>query len=149
MFFTFDQDFDEMKKLIFAGIVLLAACTGQSKSDECTSDQCLKQQAYDRVIVVHDQVMPKLRQISELKGQIEARMENSLDSATSNKSLQLMRDLDAADESMWVWMRAFNQDIEDMPLDSALTYLEAEQAKVDKVAENINASIAAAEAALD
>ena len=130
-------------------MIALAACTGQSKSDECTTDECLKQQAYDKVIAVHDEVMPKLRMISDLKGEIEERMKSSLDSITFNHYLQLMQELDAADESMWVWMRAFNSDIENLPLDSALNYLEAEQRKVDEVAERINSSITAAQKALN
>ena len=138
-----------MKKLIFAGLISLAACTGQSKSDECITDECLKQQAYDKVIAVHDDVMPKLRMISDLKGEIEERMKSSLDSVTFNHYLQLMQELDAADESMWIWMRAFNSDIENLPLDSALNYLEVEQRKVDEVAERINSSITAAQTALN
>jgi hypothetical protein len=138
-----------MKKLLFAGLVVLAACTGQSEKDECTSDECLKQQAYDKVIAVHDEVMPKLGQISDLKRKLEEFTRGSIDSVTANEYIKLMQDLDAADESMWVWMRAFKSDIEELPLDSALNYLELEQAKVDKVAENINSSIAAAEAALN
>ena len=138
-----------MKKLLILVLVVLAACTGQSKSDECTTDECLKQQAYDKVIAVHDDVMPKLRMISDLKGEIEERMKSSLDSVAFNQYLQLMQELDAADESMWVWMRAFNSDIENLPLDSALNYLEAEQRKVDEVAERINSSITAAQTALN
>lgn len=138
-----------MKKLLIATLMLAAACGTETKSDECTSDECLKQQSYDKVIAVHDQVMPKLRQLTELKGQLEVRMSESDDSAKINDYVQLMKDLDTADEGMWVWMRAFNSDIEEMPLDSALNYLKVEQVKVDEVAENINASIAAAEEALD
>jgi hypothetical protein len=138
-----------MKKLLIFGLLALAACSGEKKADECTSEECLKQQAYDKVIAVHDEVMPKLGKISDLKGEIENRMKSSIDSATSNKYLSLMQDLDAADESMWVWMRSFKSDIETLPLDSALNYLQAEQEKVDKVAEKINTSIAAAEAALN
>lgn len=138
-----------MKKLLFASLILVLACSGGQRADECTSDECLKQQAYDKVIAVHDDVMPKLGQISDLKKRLEERISDSTDSVTNNEYLKLMTDLDAADESMWVWMRAFKGDIEELPLDSALSYLEEEQIKVDKVAEKINSSIAAAEKALN
>lgn len=138
-----------MKKLLIATLIFAAACGGDKKTDECSSDECLKQQSYDKVIAVHDDVMPKLGQISDLKGQLEERMSQSVDSATMDNYIKLMEDLDTADEGMWVWMRAFKSNIEELPLDSALNYLASEQAKVDEVAEKINASIAAAEAALN
>ena len=142
---TFEQDLVEMKKLLLISLVVFAACTGQSGEDECTTDECLKQQAYDKVMAVHDEVMPKIGRISDLKGEIETRMKSSVDSATSTRYLELMQ----ADESMWVWMRAFNAEVKTWPLDSALSYLQSEQEKVDLVAEKINASIAAAEEALN
>jgi len=137
-----------MKNLLIIPLVVILSCSTSQQSDECTSDECLKQQAYDKVIAVHDDVMPKLSRISELKGLIEERMADSTDSATVNRYITLMQELDTADESMWVWMRAFNSDIEEWPLDSALNYLKTEQLKVDEVAEKINSSITAAEEAL-
>lgn len=128
---------------------MLAACTSQSTNDECTSDECLKQQAYDKVLAVHDEVMPKMGKIHDLKGEIGERMKSSLDSATASNYVTLIQNLNTADEAMMVWMRAFNSDIESWPLDSALNYLKAEQEKVDAVAEKINNSIAAAEQALN
>ena len=138
-----------MKRIFLIGLIAFFSCSTENKVEECASEECLKQEAYDKVIAVHDEVMPKLRQISELKGEIEEKMTHSIDTASSNQYIKLMQDLDAADESMMAWMRAFKSDIENLPLDSALDYLKSEQAKVDKVAENINSSIASAKAVLD
>lgn len=124
------------------------ACSTSNNQDECTTDECLKQEAYDKIIKVHDEVMPKLAQVSELKKKIESRINLSEDSVEIEKYTNLMVELDQADESMWIWMRAFNSNIEDMPIDEAMTYLKSEQEKVDNVASRINSSIAEAEAAL-
>lgn len=136
-----------MTRFYILGILIFSAigCTTSSNDQDCTSDLCIKQRAYDKVIEVHDEVMPKLSQISDLKGQIEERMNASVDSVAADGWRVLMVDLDAADEAMWVWMRQFNSDLEEEPLDEALEYLQDEQKKIDKVAEMINGSIAKAE----
>ena len=136
-----------MARIFVLGIIIfsISACTTSSTEEECTTDLCIRQQAYDKVIKVHDEVMPKLSQISELKGRIEAKMNEASDSASVASWQGLMVDLDVADEAMWVWMRQFNSDLEEVSLDEALEYLQEEQTKVDAVAEKINAAIGNAE----
>lgn len=130
------------KSIFLALILALGACgNSDSRGDDCTSDECQKQRAYDKVIAVHDEVMPKLSQVSELKEKIEEKMQNSSDSTQINSYLLLMQNLDAADKAMWTWMRAFDSDIETWPLDSALHYLATEQKKIEQVAEQINTSL--------
>ena len=136
-----------MTRFFILGIMifLISACTTASTEEECTTDLCIKQQAYDNVIKVHDDVMPKLSQISDLKGRIEAKMNEASDSTSVASWEGLMVDLDVADEAMWVWMRQFNSDLEEMPLDEALEYLQEEQKKIDAVAEKINTALGNAE----
>ena len=136
-----------MARIFVLGIIIfsISACTTSSTEEECTTDLCIRQQAYDKVIKVHDEVMPKLSQISDLKGRIEAKMNEASDSASVASWQGLMVDLDVADEAMWVWMRQFNSDLEEVSLDEALEYLQEEQTKVDAVAEKINAAIGNAE----
>lgn len=126
-------------------LFLSVSCGTSSTNSDCTSDECLKKEAYDKVIAVHDEVMPKMSYISELKGQIEERMDSSSDSLKIEELKNLMINLDAADESMWAWMHQFNSDLEDVEIDEALDYLKSEQENVDEVARKINDSISAAE----
>ena len=130
---------------LLAIIFIVYSCTGTTNEQECTSDECLKQQAYDKVIGVHDEVMPKLSYVSELKGQIEERMNATSDSLEVADWQNLMVNLDDADDDMWVWMRQFNSDLEEVDLDKALAYLKSEQEKIDEVARKINDAIATAE----
>jgi len=130
---------------LLAIIFIAYSCTSTSTEQDCTSDECLKKEAYDKVIAVHDEVMPKMAYISELKGQIEERMNASADSLVINEWKSLMINLDVADEAMWVWMRQFNSDLEKIDIVEALEYLKSEQVNVDEVARKINTAIAAAE----
>jgi len=92
--------------------------------------------------------MPKMSHVSELKGQIEQRMNATSDSLVIATWQELMVNLDVADEAMWVWMRQFNSDLEEVTIDEAMAYLKTEQQKIDDVARKINQAIAAAEQSL-
>jgi predicted RNase H-like nuclease len=133
--------------LILLAIIITGCNT--TTNQECTTDECLKQQAYDRVIAVHDAVMPKMANLSKLKSRIEERMNATHDSTTIAEWQQLMEELDRANEAMWVWMRQFNANLEEMPVAGALAYLKEEQDKVDAVAKEINEVIARAEKRLE
>ena len=130
---------------VFATIIILSGCVGTASEQDCTSDECLRKQAYDNVIKVHDEVMPKMSYISELKGQIEERMNATDDSLLIASWQELMVNLDVADEAMWVWMRQFNSDLEEISIDEALAYLKAEQEKIDDIARKIKVAISEAE----
>ena len=137
-----------MRKILFpflTFIIYISGCSSTTSDQDCTTDECLKKQAYDNVIAVHDEVMPKMSYVSELKGKIEQRMNASTDSLVIATWQELMVNLDVADEAMWVWMRQFNSDLEEVAIDEAMAYLKAEQQKIDDVARKINEAIAAAE----
>lgn len=130
---------------VLAIFFIISGCSSSTGEQDCTSDECLKKLAYDSVIAVHDKVMPKMSYISELKGQIEERMNATDDSVVVAAWQELMVNLDIADEDMWVWMRQFNSDLEEVDLDEALNYLKSEQDKIDAVARKINEAIDEAE----
>ena len=136
-----------MRKIFFPMLAIFFITSGCSSTgdQDCTSDECLKKQAYDDVIAVHDEVMPKMSYISELKGQIEERLNTTADSLVIASWQELMVNLDVADEAMWVWMRQFNSDLEEVAIDEAMAYLKEEQEKIDEVARKINEAITAAE----
>ena len=137
-----------MRKILFPFltiIIYISGCSSTTSDQDCTTDECLKKQAYDNVIAVHDEVMPKMSYVSELKGKIEQRMNATTDSLVIATWQELMVNLDVADEAMWVWMRQFNSDLENVNIDEALAYLKSEQENIDYVARKINDAIAEAE----
>jgi hypothetical protein len=129
-------------------VVAAMACSTSSPENECSSDECLKQRAYDSVIEVHDIIMPKLSYISELKGKIEERMNGEQDTVKLAAWQRQMEELDAADEAMWVWMRNFKSDLEEVPIDEALEYLASEKKKVDTMAQQVSIALESAETSL-
>jgi hypothetical protein len=133
---------------LVATVFTAMSCTTSGVEQECESDECFKTQAYDNVIAVHDKVMAKMSSISELKGQIEERMNAEEDSVEIAGWQHLMENLDSADNEMWVWMRRFNPELEEVGIEKALDYLKEEQEKIDDVAKNINEAIANAKKSL-
>ena len=127
----------------------LFACSSGNNEVSCDDPVCEQQQLYDEVIGVHDIVMPKLSQISELKSQIEDKMEVSQDSTEHAEWLSLMLQLDRADESMWVWMRQFKPEMDSLVTAKDMDYLQQQLTEVQEVAEKINSSIATSEQALN
>ena len=141
-----------MKPLSFLPIAILfitISCGTSGTKEECKTDDCLKQKAYDKVIAVHDDVMPKLSQIAALKGEIEEQINTSQDSLEIAIWHEVMLGLDVADEAMWAWMRQFNSDLEDVEIKEALAYLKEEQKKIDTVAKKINNALEKAEASIE
>ena len=130
-------------------LIALAACGPGSKEKICDTVQCEQQVLYDQVIELHDEVMPKLSQISALKSEIEVKMEASADSIERSEWLQLMQQLDEADVSMWVWMRQFKPDMDSTVTVEDMAYLETQLKQVAGVAQNINGSIERSKKALE
>ena len=130
-------------------LIALAACGPGAKEKICDTVQCEQQVLYDQVIELHDEVMPKLSQISALKSEIEVKMEASVDSIERSEWLQLMQQLDEADVSMWVWMRQFKPDMDSTVTVEDMAYLETQLKQVAEVAQNINGSIERSKKALE
>lgn len=130
--------------------VLFAACGNQKEqTDDCSTLECEQQALYDQIIIVHDEVMPKLSEISTLKARIEAQMNLATDSLVKIDWLHHLKALDAADESMWVWMRQFDSQMDSVATDTSYKYFENQKIEVDEVAVNIKTSISVAEKALE
>jgi len=130
---------------LLAVFFTISGCSNNSGDQECDSNECLKAQAYDNVMAVHDKLMAKISSISEFKGKIEARMNAEEDSLTIAGWHKLMENLDSADSAMWVWMRQFNPELDALTIEEALDYLKEEQDNIDAVARNIDQAIANAE----
>jgi hypothetical protein len=128
--------------LFLAG--LLSACSGgnQQKVDKLEAE----------VIAIHDEVMPKMGEIVELKAKLAEQMANQ-DSTKANyqqykqKSDSLSNMLTDADNKMMDWMDEYNPDtLKALKPDQALIYLAAEKEKLEKLKTSTINSINAAKA---
>lgn len=112
---------------------LLVACNGKTAEQEQA-----QQELWDEMMVVHDEVMPKMGEISSLRRQLKAKME-AMDSTETEMIASVdatMAQLDAADIGMMDWMGALTQLPElreNKNHEQIMAYLEEEKAKVDKV----------------
>lgn len=101
------------------------------------------------VMKIHDDVMPKVKDIHRLKKQLEIQL-TATNEGVDKKEVQAVYDqLEAADNSMWDWMKAYRQPNKETPQEEAIKYLEKEKITISKVSEDMLNSIAAGEKLLE
>lgn len=128
-------------RFFIAVFFILSACAPDKKE----SNETLKQE----VIAIHDEVMPKMDELKKLKKQI---LQKSNGLASDSKGVPgeieklntIASDLESAFEGMFVWMRQFKSTHEEMTEEEIETYLLDQKIKVQKVNEDVKASISVA-----
>ncbi len=135
-----------MKKLLFlfTFAMIITACGGP-KFDQ--------QAAFDEVMDLHDEAMPKIGEVMSLKKQLEAKAKAESDSTEAANLNQLAKDLGDAQEGMMVWMRAWAGGFEphkkgETTVEEQKAFFASEKEKVTQVRDDINESISAAKAKL-
>lgn len=119
-------------------LLIVASCDNQKK-------------LYDEVMAVHDEAMPKMDNIMNLKEKLEAREDSLRQDTTREFSAELQKisalktQLDSADESMMMWMREFHQDYESMTKAEITEYLNKQKQRITQVGLFMNSAIAEAE----
>lgn len=136
--------------IIFSGLIYACGDSAQksSKDSKFSQEQLSEQQKlWDELMAVHDEVMPKISTIHKLSRQLRNYQETTTNlSAATNVSInETVKMLDDADESMFSWMNNLRQlkPLQDTEKhEDILTYLKAEQKKMDKVKTDMLNSIA-------
>ena len=97
-------NYNKMKSQIFSIaailLILISACNTQPKEE--------KLDLKAKVLEVHDQVMPKMKDLRVVQKQLLVLADSSADSLKAVKYQQLANDLKLANESMMDWMRSFD-----------------------------------------
>ncbi len=110
------------KLLIFILAVSVLACK-QNTSNEV--DLLFKE-----MMAIHDEVMPKMSDISKAKKELG----KFAMSADSVEVMEAIKQLDAADEAMMVWMDEFDAQYQtSLPKEKHISYLEDEKVRVNNV----------------
>ena len=137
-----------MKQLIFLLTILVA--TGSCKNEKKASEQPSQMK---QVMAIHDDVMPKMSTIGKLVAELKPMVDSTETGIQYNKA---MKDLQASHKSMMDWMKGFGDrfDSDEILNGKELTaqkkeWLNEEEAKVKALKEQINTSIANAEALLE
>jgi hypothetical protein len=118
-------------------ILLLGACSdARHKMTDALDQQVMK---------VHDEVMPKMGKVLELKKQINQKIDSCATQGCKDSLQKISYMLTKADEDMMQWMRAFERPA---GLDTAVQYYKGQMEVVVKVKQEVEQGIAAAEQAL-
>ena len=102
----------------------------------CASND--KESLYKEVITVHDEVMPKMEQVSKLSQDLKAKAQSISSNPSSDKSSLVpinksIEDLNNASRSMMKWMREFNTSYDTLPEEVSIKYLKEEKLEIDQV----------------
>lgn len=95
-----------------AGSSAQTAATTEMSDTKFTEDQLTtQQQVWDKVMVIHDEVMPKMGTMHQLTKALKTQWESnkSLDTATKDDISIAIQELESADEGMWDWMHNLQQ----------------------------------------
>ncbi len=144
-------------------IVLLAglsftACGGGNQGshseDPVAGQHAAEEQKWDEVMVVHDEVMPKMSEINRISRALRQRLdeENSIPSDLRQQAEQAVQQLTVAEEAMWEWMNNIRQlDAlrESKNHEEIIQYLDDEQARISKVRDAMLSSIESGEKVLN
>jgi len=138
-----------MKNIIIAfGIVLCVSA--------CSEDKGSIEQTEKEVFGIHDEVMPKMGQLMELKNGLSKEISaiDSLIKITSNDSLQKRKEealalsvaLTEADQGMMNWMHDYNGDsLKALSGEEAIKAMNAEKTKISAVRDKMLESMTKAE----
>ena len=137
------------KYLLLATLTLLWGCGQKSNSEDHDHEmgpdtvEGGNQALYDEVMKVHDEVMPKMNDIYNLKEQLKDKIANTPDMVAEKKQQieSTISRLDSASEAMMVWMRNFNPLPDSVGEQEARDYLESEMEKIKKVSEDVRKAL--------
>lgn len=130
---------------------LTATETDNSKFSE--EQLATQQQTWDKVMVIHDEVMPKMGTMHQLTKSLKTQWESneSLDAATKDDISIAIQELESADEGMWDWMHNLKQLKplqESQSHDEIIKYLKDQEQSIILVREEMNNSMAKADSIL-
>ena len=138
--------------LMLALCTLLAAC-GQRSSDQMDNgvdDSAVEgnQALYDKVMDVHDEVMPKMDDLYTARERLQNIIAETPTLAEEKRTAieATIVELDSASEGMMVWMRQFDPLPDSEGEDRAREYLENEMEKIQKVRSRVYEALEHAEA---
>ncbi|MBE2206955.1 MAG: hypothetical protein IAE84_05185 [Saprospiraceae bacterium] len=130
--------------LALAFLAVLSACSNNQ------AQEAEQQKLWDEMMVVHDEVMPKMSDINALSKQMEAATaDTALTDELRDATRKALYDLQAADKVMWDWMYGLQQ-LPDLrngkKHEDIMQYLQDEIGKITEVKNAMLGSIEAAEA---
>lgn len=127
---------------------LLMSCGGNHDNKrEIVSIEEQRNELFQEVIKVHDEVMPKMEDIIGLQDKIRVLMDSLLEVDSTSSELSNLEELNAklneADKSMMEWMREFDVEMnsDEVNQNEAIEYFTNEMNKIEEVKVIVNTNI--------
>jgi predicted transcriptional regulator len=124
-------------------VLLFASCGEQKKS----AKDLLK----EKVMAVHDEIMPKMGDIMKYKKELNAKINELAQAGIEENAYEIemlkkaVTDLDNSHDEMMGWMHQYNNDFEGMVEKEVMDYLNDQMKKIEDVAKTTNAALKSAE----
>lgn len=119
--------------LIVSPILLIISCGEAGKSSDNTVSREQLVALEKEVIDIHDEVMPRLTEMSSLITKLEEESKNeALEAFQQDQVRMAIKLLKDGDSLMWLWMHEYNKP-EDVTLDSLHTWLLEEHDRIRDV----------------
>ena len=129
--------------IILIAVAMLASC-GEKKEDA-------QKALLDKVMKVHDEVMPLMGDIMKYKKELNTRIDELLESGVEEQEAQIaelkkaVEELENSHEGMMSWMRQFDSDFEGKVEEEVMAYLKDQMTKIESVGKETNAALRKAE----
>lgn len=145
--------------LLLVSSVLFTACKnekGATNSAETTAtpNEKLQQKAWDEMMVIHDEVMPKMSDINRINNDLQTWAVANKEKMTSGDLERIavgLKELTAADDGMMNWMNGLQQ-LDglraELGHDAIMSYLNEQSEIITKVKDQMLSSIAEGQALL-
>lgn len=127
--------------LLLAGLFVLASCAKKTDHEEHNHEametENPNQVLYNQVMDVHDEVMPKMETLYNIKKDLEGKLSQTegLTDQQKKELEQRIHTVDSVSKMMMDWMHEFNPLPDTVDQEKAREYLESEMEKIKKVKE--------------
>ncbi len=146
-----------MKNLLIISLLffLVSSCSQQEKKEGTHGvTEIETTEEYKETMIVHDEVMPKMDNIMQLKKQLKARVDSlshdsNSDTTTINNLNPLIVELEDADKAMMDWMHQFDGSKKSDTTEATTQYYMSQKEIIAEVANKMNTAIKNAEEILD
>ncbi len=141
--------------IIFLLTFVTISCSKQEKTKNShETGEIETSEAYKKTMIVHDEVMPKMDNIMQLKKQLKAKVDSlsqdsNTDTATINILNPLIVELEDADKAMMDWMHQFDGSKKSDTTETTTQYYISQKEIIAEVAGKMNAAIKNAKEVLD
>jgi hypothetical protein len=124
-----------MNKLIALALLVMAGCTpgnDHTHHEDSAGQDSTNVLLYNQVMDIHDEVMPKMEDLYNMKKDIEDKLKDpaGLTAAQKEKLTKQVAQIDSVSKLMMDWMHEFNPPADSADKEETRAYLEQEMEKI-------------------